>query len=69
MLVDEPSDFTSFSSRAYLRLSSESGPLERNWEELSIRNGLTSLSQAKGSFTNAGSTGFQAPGPDPTGKR
>ena len=69
VLVAEPSDFTSSNSRAYLRLVSGSGPLVRSSAALGIRNGLTSFSQAAGSFAIAGSTGFHWPGPEPTGNR
>ena len=69
VLFSDPIDLTSFSSRAYLRLLRSSGPFDWNWDPLSIRNGFTSFSQANGSFTNAGRTGFHTPGPEPIGKR
>src|SRR5688500_17057091 len=69
VLAADPSDFTSSNSRAYARLVSDSGPLERNCDALRIRNGFTSFSQAFGSLTKAGRTGCQAPAPNPTRNR
>ncbi len=66
--VAEPSVLTSSNSRAYFRLVSGSGPSDRNWDELGMKNGSTSLSQPFGSFTNIGSTGRHTPGPVPEGK-
>jgi hypothetical protein len=66
VLFREPSSLTSANSFAYSLLQSGFGPRERKSHAALIMNGLTSFTQALGSFTNIGSTGRHSPGSSPT---
>ena len=57
VLLFAPSVLTSLKSFAYCELVSGYGAGPPNCYPFLIRNGLTSLTQANGSLTNAGSTG------------